>query len=119
MKTVYSRLATLIAVLIIGILLFAPMRFGSEDYLYPHPRSVRMKTGDTYALSYHLDAARPQGVNFSRACSASSRGEYTIPVSGSGNPASTSSSPSTGTPGATRPKGRNDGSSTDCMRLAP
>ena len=65
MKTVYSRLATLIAVLIIGILLFAPMRFGNEDYLYPHPRSVRMKTGDTYALAYHLDSARPQSVDFS------------------------------------------------------
>ena len=54
MKTVYSKLANLIAVLIVGMLLFAPMRFGSEDYLYAHPRSIRMNPGDSYALTYRL-----------------------------------------------------------------
>ena len=38
MKTVYSKLANLIAVLIVGMLLFAPMRFGSEDYHTHEPR---------------------------------------------------------------------------------
>ena len=59
MKTVYSKLAKLIAALVVGILLFAPMRFGNEDYLYAHPRSVRMSPGDSYALSYRLDADEP------------------------------------------------------------
>ena len=60
MKTVYSKLANLIAVLIVGMLLFAPMRFGSEDYLYAHPRSIRMNPGDSYALAYRLDADDPE-----------------------------------------------------------
>lgn len=64
MKTVYGKLTALIAVLVAGILLLAPMRFGGEDYLYPHPRSVRMKPGDSYALSYRLDADEPQNVTF-------------------------------------------------------
>ena len=68
MKTVYSKLANLIAVLIVGMLLFAPMRFGSEDYLYAHPRSIRMNPGDSYALSYRLDADDPaQAVLYSSA----------------------------------------------------
>ena len=64
MKTVYGKLTTLIALLTAGILLFAPMRFGNEDYLYPHPRSVRMNPGDSYALSYRLEADEPQQVSF-------------------------------------------------------
>ena len=40
MKTPYGKLTALIALLIAGTLLFAPMRFGNEDHLYPHPRSV-------------------------------------------------------------------------------
>lgn len=68
MKTVYGRLANLIAVLIVGMLLFAPMRFGSEDYLYAHPRSIRMNPGDSYALSYRLEADDPaQRVAYSSA----------------------------------------------------
>ena len=68
MKTVYSKLANLIAVLIVGMLLFAPMRFGSEDYLYAHPRSIRMNPGDSYALAYRLDADDPaQTILFSSA----------------------------------------------------
>ena len=66
MKTVYGKLANLIALLIVGAMLFAPMRFGNEDYLYAHPRSVRMSPGDTYALSYRLDADEPnQAVRYS------------------------------------------------------
>ncbi len=60
MKTVYSKLAKLIALMIAGILLFAPMRFGNEDYLYAHPRSIRMSPGDSYAISCRLDADDPR-----------------------------------------------------------
>ncbi len=62
MKTAYGKLVALIAVIVAGTLLFAPMRFGGDDYLYPHPRSVRMKPGDSYALSYRLDADDPNQV---------------------------------------------------------
>ena len=65
MKTPYGKLTALIALLIAGTLLFAPMRFGNEDYLYPHPRSVRMSPGDSYALSYRLECDEPrQAVSF-------------------------------------------------------
>ena len=65
MKTPYGKLTALIALLIAGTLLFAPMRFGNEDYLYPHPRSVRMNPGDSYALSYRLESDEPrQAVSF-------------------------------------------------------
>lgn len=60
MKTAYGKLTVLIALLIGGTLLFAPMRFGNEDYLYAHPRSVRMNPGDSYALSYRLDSDEPR-----------------------------------------------------------
>ena len=60
MKTVYSKLAKLIALMIAGILLFAPMRFGNEDYLYARPRSIRMSPGDSYAISCRLDADDPR-----------------------------------------------------------
>ena len=63
MKTALGKLTKLIAALIIGTLLFAPMRFGSEDYLYAHPRSVRMNPGDSYSLSYRLEADAPQKVS--------------------------------------------------------
>lgn len=59
MKTVYGKLANLIVLLIVGIMLFAPMRFGGDDYLYAHPRSVRMNPGDSYPLSYRLDSDEP------------------------------------------------------------
>lgn len=62
MKTAYGKLIVLIVALVAGTLLLAPMRFGGEDYLYPHPRSVRMNPGDSYALSYRLDADRPDQV---------------------------------------------------------
>lgn len=65
MKTAYGKLTALIALLIVGTLLFAPMRFGNEDYLYAHPRSVRMNPGDSYALSYRLDSDAPdQAVSY-------------------------------------------------------
>ena len=68
MKTVYGKLANLIAVLIIAMILFAPMRFGGEDYLYAHPRSIRMNPGDSYALTYRLDSDKPaQSVAYSSA----------------------------------------------------
>ncbi len=62
MKTAYGKLVALIALIVAGTLLFAPMRFGGDDYLYPHPRSVRMNPGDSYALSYRLDAANPNQI---------------------------------------------------------
>ena len=66
MKTVYGKLANLIVLLSVAAMLFAPMRFGGEDYLYAHPRSVRMSPGDSYDLSYRLDADDPnQAVAFS------------------------------------------------------
>lgn len=64
MKTAYGKLTMLIALLAAGILLFAPMRYGTEDHLYPHPRSVRMNPGDSYALSYRLDSDQPQAVSY-------------------------------------------------------
>ena len=66
MKTVYGKLANLIAVLIVGMLLFAPMRFGNEDYLYAHPRLLRMNPGDSYPVTYRLDAKDPrQAIRYS------------------------------------------------------
>ncbi len=65
MKTAYGRLTKLIAVLVVGMILFAPMRFGSEDYLYAHPRSIRMNPGDSYPISYRLDSDQPQKVSYS------------------------------------------------------
>lgn len=66
MKTVYGKLANLITLLIIGAMLFTPMRFGNEDYLYAHPRRLRMSPGDSYSLSYRLDSDVPeQAVHFS------------------------------------------------------
>lgn len=64
MKTAYGKLTVLIALLIAGTLLFAPMRFGTEDYLYAHPRSVKMHPGDSYALSFRLDSDVPQSVSY-------------------------------------------------------
>lgn len=65
MKTPYGKLVALIAILIAGTLLFAPMRFGTEDHLYAHPRSVRMNPGDSYDLSYRLDSDVPnQAVSY-------------------------------------------------------
>lgn len=64
MKTAYGKLTALIALLIAGTILFAPMRFGNEDHLYAHPRSVRMYPGDSYTLSYRLDSDTPQHVSY-------------------------------------------------------
>ena len=64
MKTAYGTLAKLLFALIAALLLFAPMRYGTEDYLYAHPRSVRMSPGDSYALSYRLDSDVPQSVAY-------------------------------------------------------
>ena len=64
MKTAYGKLTTLVALLIVGTLLFAPMRFGNEDILYAHPRRVRMNPGDSYPLSYRLDSDTPQSVSY-------------------------------------------------------
>lgn len=59
MKTVYGKLANLIVLLIVGGVLFAPMRFGVEDALYAHPRTLKMSPGDSYPLSYRLDSDTP------------------------------------------------------------
>ena len=67
MKTAYGKLAALAFVLIVGILLFAPMRNGTEDYLYAYPRSIRMNRGDTYTIAYRLDADVTQAVSYSSA----------------------------------------------------
>lgn len=67
MKTAYGKLAALAFVLIAAVMLFAPMRFGTEDFLYARPRSIRMNPGDTYNITYRLDADAPQPVTFSSA----------------------------------------------------
>ena len=64
MKTCYGKLAALTLVLILGILLFAPMRNGSEDRLRAYPRNLRMNRGDAYDITYQLDADAPQSVSF-------------------------------------------------------
>ena len=70
MKTAYGKLTALIALLIVGTLLFAPMRFGNEDILYAHPRRVRMNPGDSYPLSYRLESDAAQTVSYASTDSA-------------------------------------------------
>lgn len=65
MKTALGKLTKLIAVLVLGTLLFAPMRFGTEDYLYARPRSVRMNPGDSYPITYRLYSDVQQKVSYS------------------------------------------------------
>ena len=67
MKTVYGKLAALVALLIAALLLFAPMRSGLEDYLYARPRLIRMNRGDAYGISYRLYADGEQPVSFTSA----------------------------------------------------
>lgn len=67
MKTAYGKLATFSVVILIALLLLSPMRAGLEDYLYAYPQSLRMDLGDSYDISYILDAEQPQNVTFSSA----------------------------------------------------
>ncbi|MBQ3424342.1 MAG: Ig-like domain-containing protein [Clostridia bacterium] len=65
MNNAYGKLAKLLALAVIAVLLFAPMRIGDRDHLYAHPRFIRMYPGDSYDLTYRLDAEDPdQGVSY-------------------------------------------------------
>ena len=65
MKTPYGKLAALAVVLVVVLLLLAPMRSGLEDYLYAHPRRIRMNRGDSYDITYRLISESPQWISFS------------------------------------------------------
>lgn len=67
MKTAYGNIATFSVIILIALLLFSPMRAGLEDYIYAQPQSLRMDLGDSYDISYTLDAERQQKVTFSSA----------------------------------------------------
>lgn len=54
MKTVYGKLALLALTLLMGALLFLPMRAGEEDSLVIAPAGLRMSVGDSYTLSCAL-----------------------------------------------------------------
>lgn len=64
MRTVYGKLVALMMILTLGLLLFLPMRFGTEDYLYASPRSIRMNRGDSYTLDVRLAADDYQRITF-------------------------------------------------------
>lgn len=64
MKTVYGKLTALIFALVIGLMLFLPMRFGQEDHLYAYPRNIRMRAGDSYAIQYVLDSDHAQAIRY-------------------------------------------------------
>ena len=67
MKTAYGKLTALIFIVAAALLFLSPMRSGTEDYLYAYPRAIRMNPGDTYAISYMLDADNSQAISFSSA----------------------------------------------------
>ena len=64
MRTVYGKLTALVFALTIGLMLFLPMRFGQEDHLYAYPRSIRMRSGDSYAIKYVLDSDHAQAIRY-------------------------------------------------------
>ena len=64
MRTVYGKLTTLTFVVIAALMLFLPMRSGLEDHLYAYPHSLRMNKGDSYDITYELDADHAQAVSY-------------------------------------------------------
>lgn len=65
MRTVYGKLTALIMALTVALLLFLPMRYGQEDYLYAYPHTIRMRKGDTYNIKYVLDSDHAQAISYS------------------------------------------------------
>ena len=64
MKTVYGKLTGMIVLILAALLLLIPMRSGQEDHLYAYPRNLRMNRGDSYGITYTLDADRYQKVSY-------------------------------------------------------
>ena len=64
MRTVYGKLTTLLFLCIVELMLFLPMRSGLEDHLYAYPHSLRMNKGDSYDITYELDADHAQKINY-------------------------------------------------------
>lgn len=64
MKTAYAKLASLSFILLAALLLFAPMRSGSEDSLYAYPQSIRMNRGDSCDIKYVLESDDAQAVSY-------------------------------------------------------
>lgn len=64
MKTAYGKFAILSFIILAGLLLFAPMRSGMDDYLYAYPHSIRMNEGDSYDITYILDSDRAQIITY-------------------------------------------------------
>lgn len=89
MRTPYGKLVWLSLVMIVGFLLFMPMRSGVEDRLYAEPHSVSLHRGDTYAIQYHLEARSPQSVEFTstneNVAKVNSRGVVTAVSAGNAN----------------------------------
>ena len=87
MRTVYGKLMALTVLVLVALLLFIPMRSGTEDYLYAYPRSIRMNKGDSYAITYQLDSDHAQRIEYSavdeRVCSVTQDGLVTAVGSGS------------------------------------
>jgi len=54
MKTPSGRLAALTIFLLIAVMLFGPMRTGSDDYIAVNVHTLRMNTGDSYDIDYTL-----------------------------------------------------------------
>lgn len=73
MKTAYAKLASLSFILLAALLLFAPMRSGSEDSLYAYPQSIRMNRGDSCDIKYVLEADDAQAVSYETLVPASPR----------------------------------------------
>ena len=64
MRTVYGKLVALLFLVIIALMLFLPMRSGLEDHLYAYPHNLRMNKGDSYNITYELDADYAQAVTY-------------------------------------------------------
>ena len=64
MSTVYGKLIALLMVLIAGMMLLSPMRFGREDALYTYPNSLRMKRGERFQLKVNLKSDENQSVSY-------------------------------------------------------
>ena len=64
MRSSYSKLTALILVLTAGLLLFLPMRFGQEDHLYANPGTLKLRLGDSVAITYELDSDHAQAITY-------------------------------------------------------
>ena len=64
MKTPSGKLAALTILLLSAILLLAPMRAGTDDYITVSAKSVKMNIGDTYDIDYTLYSNMRQAVTY-------------------------------------------------------